>query len=208
MRKVFLLVLLLSFGPLFFWGCHEDYGYNDAEGPCGEDCPEVIPHFDIGGITTESLQNDTVTYLLYSLKVDLMPTFLGFNTPEKKGNNGLLFACSPAPCPMDGHEGTKTGLANIEVFTLTQYNETYLAGESINPMLEISTKMLDTDGNERTETISQYLARNNDAIWEYSFSLKLKSPPTTEGPHAFRIVYTLDDGRRFEAETEEVYLRP
>jgi len=189
MRKVFLLVLLLSFGPLFFLGCIDDCS---DYGPC----PEVeLPYFSVQGIRAENIflfnKDD---YSNYRLNVLLDVEYHAMQNNSVL-NNGVLMACERSPCPMNGYKGSQVGLDTILVIAKNDYDFYLSAGDTINRICRVGYRPL-----------WQYIQEDDTAITE-GLSIKLATRPMYN-PQAFKVIYTLDDGRSFEAETEEVYLWP
>jgi len=196
MRKAFLLVLLLSFGPLFFWSCYDDCGGNSSP------CPEVnFPYFFIKSMSVQNHFTNTYYvepgwYENYNMHVMFEVGYLARQMKDVS-KNGTLLACSPKNCLTNGYKGTKVGVDTVLVIALNDYSYNIKSGDTINGICEVEGYSLE-----------EYISINDFVITEDYLSIELNTPPEENSPQAFRIIYTLDDGRSFEAETEEVYLRP
>jgi len=192
MRKVFLLVLLFSFGPLIWVSCCSS----------GEPCPDVkFPYFSIHGFNVITAitgdDKDTPKYSRFNIWVSLDVDYFAIQNREVP-KNGLLLACRPDDCLTSGYKGAKIGLDTILVITKNNYRHDFQAGDTINEICEVDYRKLEW-----------YIQDSDSIVKDEFFEIKLaEAPGAGINPQAFRIVYTLDDGRSFEAETEEVYLWP
>lgn len=198
--KVALIAFLLFFGPVscvFF-----------------EPCPDIKPYFSIHGLRIENLRYTGQGPNPWEAAGDSVPVkwddyFLRVDF-EKRYHSGLesnggsrLYALS---CDENGSSGARVGVDTLYLVTLTDYNETYAQGDTLNSILLANEWTYNLDDFSDFYPLELYIEENRISIRRDIFELKLTEPPSTAGEYRFRLVYVLDNGDSFEAASKSVRL--
>lgn len=176
-------------------------------------CGSVDPHFAIQGLEASPHKRTTGTFPwavadrseevyshLYYIRVNLVSIYHSYNQPTGGGSN--LYALT---CPQPGHGGSKEGIDQLFVATLNDYNENYAANDTINNMVVFSDWSR-SDGDFKP--IDEYIEENKGGVKKESFFLKLAESPLEErSEQAFKIIYILNNGDRFETITYPIMIR-
>lgn len=185
---------------------------------CGDDieCPEVLPHFSILNIeaTNNTLNSndensdlipngDSVTYNRFYITTTLN---VEYHTHNITNGIGTLMACSPAPCLGNGHEGTKSGVKNITVVTLSNFNFNHFENDTINDIISISSDYKPLDVSNFDSNTDDFVENYGIALTLEYFHLKLNHPPSNAGSYNFKVILELNDGEIFEVTTPAVLL--
>lgn len=178
-----------------------------------EGCGSVDPYFEIQDLEASALKRttgpspwavadrseDVYSHLFY-IGVRLVSRYYSLNRTTGGGAN--LYALT---CPQPRHGGSKEGLDRLFVVTLNDYNENYAANDTVNDMVMYSDWYR---YDEDLKPLDDYVEENKDGVKNESFLLKLAESPTEErSEQAFKIIYMLNNGARFETITYPVMIR-
>jgi len=120
---------------------------------------------------------------------------------EEQGFNiGLMnSAYGFHPCPTYGVDGSRDEMfEDIAIITLTDFNETYLANDTIT---DLFTCHLDDWENRFSGqvSISEYLERNTLNVERENFKLQMTEAPTLSTDLQIRVRVDLSTGERYDA---------
>lgn len=210
MQKKLTLIILTTFLFLGFPSCDDDMGT----------CPVVDEFFDINGISIANFQIREVKFESgqYEQKVNSGETIafdeffmlVFFETSYYSDRQALLnfdlsnkaFALS---CFEHGYMGTKEELDTLYVITNNDFNENYSAGDTINDIVEVNEFISFYSDMNNFKPLTSYFEENKENISEERFTIKLnQNPKFKDLSHSFKIVYKLENGEEYSAQTETV----
>lgn len=171
-----------------------------------EQCGGTLPFFKIEGLEISNLQNvgnqptlvttnSPVLWNNFYMSMDFQKTFHAYSR-NSSGSN--LFALD---CVQDGYMGSEVGLDTIFVVTLNNYNNDFVANDTINNILETPNYI------SGLSPLSEYVQENKEGIRYGGLSLTLNQPPSVNlSTHQFKIIFILKNGEVFEQTNEPVLL--
>lgn len=195
-----LLALLLFFGPVacvFF-----------------EPCPKVKPYFTIHGLSIKHLRltgqyqnpweeagdREPVTWNDYFL-LALFQT--SYHAGSGNGGGARLFALS---CDENGLSGSKVGVDTLYFITQTDYNATYVQGDTLNSILLANDWISPPKDSSDFYPLALYIEENRSSVRQQAVGLRLTEPPGKAGTYRFRLVYVLSNGASFELTSGDIWL--
>ncbi|MGK7392275.1 MAG: hypothetical protein ACNS60_18120 [Candidatus Cyclobacteriaceae bacterium M2_1C_046] len=108
-------------------------------------------------------------------------------------------------CIGPGEGGSKTGIDTLYVVTLRDYNESYLANDTINDIILVNNTYYFSTVDP--QPLSKYISDNKEGISLDYFEVKLKEESAkATGEYQFKLIYILEDQVQFEAISEKVIL--
>jgi hypothetical protein len=179
---------------------------------CGlfQSCPEALPYFQIELMEMNHyrfnddpygdplVENAKVPWQEYGIKTDFKSTYYGANQETPGG--AYLYALS---CVEDGYMGTEVGVDTLYLVTLGDYNQEYLAKDTLNNILEIT----DYFNGSSFYSLTDYLNDNSESIRSESLAIKLTEGPSQDVGIEFELVYVLTSGEEFKQKTTVVNIR-
>lgn len=187
MKKLFATAFVLS---LFAFGCHN------------HKCPAVSAYFDVTGARLHyafkgedsywsefTAFPDSVKFGNFRLGVDFDRRYYSVNQPA---GFSLVPAAYALSCVEPGDGGTTEKITGIELITLADYNANYPAGSTLNPILQIDQRF----------SVPGYLDyANQNGLNQFGFQLDLSEKPDPAVKQAFKLIFKLDTGEIYEAQT-------
>ena len=197
MKKFAVLVLLFT----IFWGCE----LTDD----GGECPEALPFFDINGLEISNRNfetaccgnvisnNERIAFEHYSIS-----GYYDFTLHANHSPKGGFFSRSYAlSCIAGGHEGSKETISEFVVTTNFDFNESFLAGDTINDLVTFNDFFTE-------RTLIEYLADEERTILSPQFVLRLIEKPTATDTASFNVNIVLDNGENYSETTQNVIFEP
>lgn len=171
----------------------------------GGECPDALPFFDINGLNISNRVFETSCcgdVITNNQRIELERFVIFGNyeftlhaeTPSKGGFFSRSYALS---CIAGGHEGSKETISEFVVTTHFDFNENYLAGDTINDLITFNDFITDRSLNE-------LLAEEERAILSPQFFLQLTERPTATDTASFHINITLDNGENYSGTSGNV----
>ncbi len=191
MKKILLTALVLS---VFSFGCDI------------QKCPPVDRYFDIEGVRMfynykgpeSDYSNfcplaDSMKFENFRLDVSFEKRFYSLNSKKPFSLVNSAYALS---CVEPGEGGTKEKITEIQLIAQADFNANYKAGTSLNSIVKIDN-----------QPVSDYINNKNKyGIDSYGFQMDLTEKPDPTIKQAFKLVFKLDTGEIYEAETSPVTL--
>ncbi len=192
MKKIIAIALLFT----IFWGCE----VTDD----GGECPDALPFFDINGLNLSnrlfetSCCGDVITNN-QRIDFDRYAIFgrYDFTLHAQAPKGGFLGRSYALSCIAGGHEGSKETISEFVVTTHFDYNENYLAGDTINDLVTFNDFFTE-------RTLNALLAEDERAILSPQFYLQLTEPPSATDTASFEINILLDNGENYSGTTGNV----
>ncbi|MFT2011504.1 hypothetical protein ACMA1I_22730 [Pontibacter sp. 13R65] len=198
--KVSLIALLLFFGPVscvFF-----------------EACPDIKPYFSIHGLRIYNLrytgqgpnpweavgESEPVEWDDFFMRVGFEKSY---HAGVESSGGSRLYALT---CDQSGSSGARVGVDTLYLVTLTDYNDNYVQGDTLNSILLTNDWTSYPDDFSTFRPLELYMEENRISIQQDAFELKLTEPPSTAGVYRFKLVYALNNGDFFEAASKSVKL--
>lgn len=231
-RSFFKLVRLQFIEPLKFHRCKKKitallalialvYGFPSC-GSLFVDCEEEPRYFNITGLKIENCQisengfggklnwkfveaGETIPFEEFFMRGSFDLEYFSKNEPAfnfKLPNNAYA-----SDCPVPGQGGSREKLDTLYLVTNNDFNEHFSAGDTINEIVESK------GGNVRhyqdlqrfNPLIFYFFIENKEYIVEDVFSLRINQEPTFKDlSHSFKIIYKLENGEVYTAQTEKV----
>lgn len=206
----FLLVIFLFIG-FNFQNCGDENGI-------GCEC-NTVPFFDINGFelihqeknsdnfimqinANDSLSFSSYGFMELNFEVDYISYLRGKSNGFGLGFSTMssAFGCS---CLTSGFSGAKTeGLIDLTIITLNDYNENYLANDTINEIIEFYH---DTDlGNP--ETVDEFISQNSNLIKREFNLFRPTLEPTLSDKFQLKVSISLSNDEKYELTSPEIIL--
>lgn len=194
MKKIIAIALLFT----VFWGCEVT---DNGGGTCGE----ALPFFDINGLNIDNrffetsccgdviANNERIELERFSIFGNYEFT-LHAHQPSKGGFFSRSYALS---CIAGGHEGSKETISEFVVTTNFDFNENYLAGDTINDLFTFNDFFTE-------RTLNELLEDEERAILSPQFFLQLIEKPTATDTASFNINIVLDNEESYSGTTANV----
>lgn len=190
----FILFLLLFVG-FVFPGCD----------PVDCNCPDIIgAFFDIESLEVQNVRvnndgsrdeihnaNIEVDWQQYILRGDFGVSFFGNNQPRPNFGFSLMPTAYGCSCIENGHNGSIEKLAQFKVITRNDFNEDYLANDTINALINISIWRNDP------MDLDEFIQSDTSDIHYQNFDLSLKYAPTLSTEFAADIYIQLMNGEEY-----------
>ncbi|WP_200975532.1 hypothetical protein [Echinicola sp. 20G] len=206
--RILLLFTVFTFGGVFLACQQVD---NDMW-----ECPDILPYFSIKSIESINLQpsqsnnnnleeieeGEVVLWERFFIRFAFEADYLAQKATTSP--NGSLFALSCAP---NGWKGDKIGLDTLYVRTLSDFNENFVAGDTINDLILTNYYTNTAQGLMDFTPLVNYIEENHESVKYQVFDMKLSKGPTEEADYAFDLIYVLNDGQFFTHRTDPVHLK-
>ncbi len=176
-----------------------------------ENCNDILPYFEITGIEASNgrvtgIKNHPGAIIADNEWVEWERLIIGFNfqldyIAAKTSAYVAILMASDDDCIGDGHMGAKVGVDRLFLRTLEDYNQTYQAGDTINPIVLVASWRA---GNTELDSIAQYIALNEERITTEGISFMLSEPPDERIVTRFELTYILKDNTIFRATSPPV----
>ncbi len=193
MKKVVATAFLFT----IFLGCEVIDG--------GGTCSDVPPFFDINDLSLsnrifessccseEITPNQRIEFDRYAI-VGSYDFTLHSHIPTKGGFFSRSYALS---CIAGGHEGSLETISDFVVITQFDFNESYLAGDTINNLITYNDFFTE-------RTLTELLNGEDRSIPSPQFFLQLTEQPSATDTASFSITITLDNGESYSKATPNV----
>lgn len=193
MKKIVAIALLFT----VFWGCE----VTDD----GGQCPEAPPFFDINSMNLSNrmfetfccgdalANNEQIEFDRYSIFGEFDVTLHSHNSTK----GGFLSRSYALSCIAGGHEGSKEKISEFIVTTHFDFNDNYLAGDTINDLITFNDFFTE-------RTLNEYLADEERTILSPQFFLRLTEKPTSTDSASFTVNILLDNGESYSETTPNV----
>jgi hypothetical protein len=171
-----------------------------------ENCPDTPAYFSINGLNIYNGKfmgyswkiigiEEPVPWSTFFMRVEFESTF--FSKNESSAGAGIYADCFGA-----GYKGSKIGVDTLYLVTLNNYNEDFHQNDTINTITQANDRTYDAGG---FYSIPDYITQNKVTIAEGEFGLKIVVPPSADiGDYKFRLIFILNNGEIFVAETDKV----
>ena len=174
----------------------------------------VIRHYTNKTITLSNLDNsaqapvvslsDTVIKKAYGIRLQLIRekmACLEKRRPSLFISSAYAFKCSCAPAQ---EYRPKDSIVAIKIFTLQSFDNNHAAGSDLSAYFKVYRSYA-------FSTIEQFVKNSPTVLFddkqvELSIDFLLMKPPAINVEHAFKVQFTLSDGRTLEGETSPVKL--
>lgn len=151
-----------------------------------------------GNNSWEEVNDQVIPWNDYAMRVNFKTTFHAARDNEGTGARLLATSCDP-----DGQKGSTIGVDTLYLISMRDYNDIFHKNDTINPIVEIGT---DSYGYFSFLSLSEYVMYNREGIKNMQFDIKLNQPPGEDGTYQFKIVYALEDGQVFQADSDKLKL--
>jgi hypothetical protein len=98
-----------------------------------------------------------------------------------------------ADCPSPGRDGSKQMVAAVYIITRNDFDTHYKAGDTINDIALINDK-----------PSAWYADNNKNGIMHTNFEISFIQKPETTNAQQFKLIYQLQGGKTFTAETKKI----
>jgi hypothetical protein len=177
------------------------------------DCPEVttefysnqfleIDHLDNSGSDAVITNGPSVPKEAYGIQVRLGLEKVACNQPSRTHfiSTSYAFQCD---CPPP-ETIARDSVANLEIFTINDFNETHLANTDVSEYFKIFVGSTYANIDDIIPNLSRIFYYEFESV--VTTELLLMTPPTLSETHSFKVIMTLSDGRTFEATTSPIIL--
>lgn len=178
-------------------------------------CDPVPPFFQITGLNSfnlrftnaginpwEALAKDSaIDWKNFFVRFYFDKNYIGQLDIEPNGSLNAL-SCDPP-----GSAGDKIGVDTIFLVTLYDYNDEFLAGDTINPIILTNAWTYFVDDFDKFKPLNDYLLRNAVGVRQDQFEIKLNEAPITGKRFSMRVSYVLNNGEVFHDTTDPVTLQ-
>jgi hypothetical protein len=176
--------------------------------PACNPCGDVPSHFLVTSIRAENFfypsgktlplqfvaAGTEVQWDHYILNVPFNVEF----TASVRGTGSALYATS---CIDPGEDGAKTGIKEISVITLSDYNDNYHEGDNLSAIVSVG------DDRDIYYSMDEFISLNAPTLFEQEFRIKLLEAPSQDtNSYQFKIELHLLNGEVFTATSEPVTL--
>lgn len=167
------------------------------------DCPQIQGvYFNVKGMTArEFRQNGAEVRAGEELTIGELIVLQQFNLEyySKGETTGSLISPTYAKeCPQNGERGSKEVLKNIVIQTINKYNDDYLAGDTLNDIVNVQVFGLNVP-------LNAFLTRDSMRVNYEGFGWSLITAPT-QHQSKFRTTVTFTNGEKYVTETEQILL--
>lgn len=178
-------------------------------GPCAcNPCGEVPRHFIVQSIgarnfafSVTSSKAVEVTQPNIVVEWDNYILNVPFNVEYTASISRSGSAAYATDCVQKGEGGANTGLKEIYVIAIKDYNELYHADDTLNAIVSISENINDV------QSIEQFKSRNSPTLFARDLIVKLTQAPADDmGSYQFKVVMHLLNGDIFSATSDPVFL--
>ena len=111
-----------------------------------------------------------------------------------------------ADCYEPGDFGAKTGIDTLYFITLSDYNQNFSEGDTLNQILLLHDWVYSPNDFNNFQSPAEFIRRNDKVILEENFEVILSEPPAANGNYIFQMLYILDDGTAFIETTVPVMI--
>jgi hypothetical protein len=175
---------------LFFFGCNPS---DSGNGGCG---PESN-YFDINGLSIKTYAADSIQFSNFYLDVAFGVRYYSATKPRF---SFIPEAQATSPCPIQGYLGSQEKLAELYLIALSDFNQDFHAGDTINSLVMVQGRSL----NGWTPLQDFIDGSRNEGIKEQYPLLRLTQKPDAKVKQAFRLVVKLQNGEAYTAETKPI----
>jgi len=176
-------------------------------------CEPVLPYYRIEkidallmrfsetGVSWDPVaEGESVLFENFFVWYDFNPVFI--SRAENTFGNELM----ATDCSDPGHKGSKVGVDKIYVKMMNDYNQEYMAGDTINEIIRVNGGY--PWGRDHFVELEEYLSENDLTINGPPYlNLILSSPPLESNKeHQFELIYILDNGEVFTSLSPTVRL--
>ncbi len=198
MKKLFTsaVALLLFIGACDF---SDDYRNN---------CPPEEKYFDIKGLELKNPRiydfvkydynpYDSVRSDHFYLEIAYEADYYSANLPEF---SFIPSAYATPPCPIPGYMGSQEKLSELYLITLSDFNQQYKAGDTINAIATVRGRAI-AEGASLQDLID---LNRTEGIKEQNPEIMFTQKPEPKVKHAFRLVINLQNGEKYTAQTKPI----
>ncbi|MEQ8807709.1 MAG: hypothetical protein RIG68_08830 [Imperialibacter sp.] len=177
-------------------------------------CDPVPPHFRINDIGSTNMmlinsQPNPWRRIAENEKAPWAGFFIRFNfeveyiaaTSSNYGQSAMALSCIE-----QGYAGDKVGVDNVIVQTIYDYNDNYVAGDTINEIVLTNDWTYFYDDFEKFLPLSNYIADNRKGVLFEVFELKLSEAPAESDSFSLQLSFVLNNGEAFQHTTNPLVL--
>lgn len=200
-------IRLLFLGLLFTVGFSIPSCSVDDDLDCN--CPAIEgAFFDIQSLSLENCNElyndicdrlDQIAWQDYILIHRFTVNYYGLNSPSNDYSFSLIPSAMACSCLENGFNGSEEQLTELTVITQNDFNDNYLAQDTINALLNIHI-------NDQIYDLNTFLQENDKPIRGVHVGLSLKEKPSLDSTFQVRIRMTLDGQEEYLVESEEILL--
>lgn len=186
MKKIIFLVFALAIGPVACEICSDYPEYFDIEGVNISNAKFTGEGTNPWEIINNS--NEPILWNNFFMRVGYDEAY--YFAYNNSGFNLL------ADCLSKGYLGSEVGVDTLYLVSLFDYNDNYLALDTLNDMLLVNNWTYNADDYEEFFSLSDYIEQNRSNIPAPGvFELKLSEAPSSDvGQYQFKLIYILNDG--------------
>lgn len=180
--------------------------------PSCKPCGDIDEFFDVEQITIsnhriisptldEPFTGDSILFDDYFIKCGFTVNYYSQNTP----NYNLMNSTYAISCISPGERGSSEGIDTVLVITQSDYDSTFLAGDTLSPIININSNSY----RKRFEPLSEFITENRSTIYgQYGFDIQLTSKPQSlTTPYTFDVIIKLGNGEEYRSTTTPVYFQ-
>lgn len=162
---------------------------------------EVINYKNISASYNRPLEEDSIEFEDYIIKCRYKVDYYSQNMP----NYNLMNTAYALSCIDPGGQGSVEGIDTILVITQSDYDSTFLAGDTLSPIITIN----DRSYNTNFISLSEFITQNKENIKvAYGFDIQLtRKPKDLATAYKFDVIMKLGNGEEHRATTSAVYFR-
>lgn len=180
--------------------------------PACKPCGDIDEFFDINQINVfnytktslgydRPLEEDSIEFEDYIIKCRYKVDYYSQITP----NYNLINTAYALSCIDPGERGSVEGIDTILVITKFDYDSTFLAGDTLSPIVTINNGW----ANNSFIPLSEFITQNKETIRvAYGFDIQLtKKPKDLTTHYTFDVIVKLGNGEVYTSTTPQVYFR-
>lgn len=180
--------------------------------PACKPCGDIEEYFDINQIEVfnytkislgyhRPLEEDSIEFEDYVIKCRYKVDYYSQIIP----NYNLINTAYALSCVKPGERGSVEGIDTILVITQFDYDSTFLAGDTLSPIVTIN----DGWANNNFISLSEFITQNKENIRAaYGFDIQLTKKPKDLSTHyTFDVIVKLGNGEVHTSTTSGVYFK-
>ena len=152
----------------------------------------------VSGVSmTELAEMDSVQQENYFIRLRFLVNYVSYH--EHSPSFSLLNSAYACSCLSNGMNGSKERVESLSFITVNDFNEQYLAGDTINALIAVDAPM-------QPISIEEFLQKEGK-LWEERQFFLLKEKPTANAVLQLKVVLVLDNGKTISATNQAVVIQ-
>jgi len=169
-------------------------------------CPQTEKYYDIEGVHLQNEFNslartnpnfeafysqDSVKFEYFTLKTSYS---LRYYSLQQQNAFSFIPAAYALDCVEPGNGGTKEKIESLTLLALSDYNSRFKTGDTLNAIINVNGL-----------SVSNYIENQNQFTVDlFGFLINLTEKPDTAVKHSFKLIYKLQNGEIYEAESQPI----